>query len=292
MRKCAATAVVVLVARFIIASTLPLTAKDVGLMLRSGCSLAQITNDLEKKRFAGNLDAAAEAALTAAGASPQLIGALRNGDFAVPAAQATQAAEQLKIAADRRSKAAAEAKKFDTLYQQHVAAERQTAAAIPAVVNTIFPALKGDLVRWHNGTIGRADDASVADKKLYALYFSAHWCAPCRKFTPQLVEFYNRIAPQHPEFELIFVSSDRSPFAMETYMRETSMPWPAIDFAKVAEKSELRKYAGSGIPDLVVVDSAGKVLLDSYRGKEYVGPGKVVEDLSAMFAKQTSVSSR
>jgi Thioredoxin-like len=44
-------------------------------------------------------------------------------------------------------------------------------------------------------------------KKLVALYFSAHWYAPCRKFTPQLVKFHNRVAPQHPEFEIVFISS-------------------------------------------------------------------------------------
>ena len=92
--------------------------------------------------------------------------------------------------------------------------------------------MKGDLVLWKNGSLARfRDDETLEKKKLFALYFSAHWCAPCRKFTPQLVEFYNRVAPQHPEFELVFVSDDRSPFGMETYMRD--MPWLAIDFSKL-----------------------------------------------------------
>jgi len=24
------------------------------------------------------------------------------------------------------------------------------------------------------------------------IYFSAKWCSPCRKFTPELIEFYNK----------------------------------------------------------------------------------------------------
>jgi len=40
-----------------------------------------------------------------------------------------------------------------------------------------------------------------------------------------------------------------------------------------------------GIPDLVVVDASGKVLADSFVGGKYVGPGRVLDDLSAIFAR-------
>ena len=148
--------------------------------------------------------------------------------------------------------------------------------------------MKGDLISWHNGSLIRFDDEALEKKKLIALYFSAHWCPPCRKFTPQLVEYYNRVVPQHPEFEIIFVSFDRSQFAMDTYMREANMPWPAIDFAKVPGKEEIRKYAGEEIPCLVLVDASGKVISDSFAGKEYLGPAKVLTDLDAIFAGASS----
>jgi nucleoredoxin len=93
--------------------------------------------------------------------------------------------------------------------------------------------VKDDLVSWKDGSLTRFDDQVIGKKKLIALYFSARWCPPCHKFTPKLVEFYNRISPQHPEFEVIFVSHDRSPGEMETYMREAKMPWPAVDFEKL-----------------------------------------------------------
>src|SRR6202035_597499 len=115
-----------------------------------------------------------------------------------------------------------------------------------------------------NGALGHFDDEVLASKKLIGLYFSAHWCGPCRKFTPELVDYYNRMAPQHPEFEIIFVSDDKSSAGMETYMREASMPWPAIDFQKISAATEIKKYAGRGIPCLVLVDSNGKVVSNSY----------------------------
>ncbi|HEV3147335.1 MAG TPA: hypothetical protein VGZ24_01680, partial [Chthoniobacterales bacterium] len=73
-------------------------------------------------------------------------------------------------------------------------------------------------------------------------------------------------------------------FAMETYMREANMPWPAIDFPKLGGKEAIRKYAGAGIPCLVLVDATGKVVSSTYAGAQYRGPAKVLGDLDAIFA--------
>ena len=37
-------------------------------------------------------------------------------------------------------------------------------------------------------------------------------------------------------------------------------------------------------PDLVLLDASGKVVSDSYAGKEYLGPQKVLADLDQIFA--------
>jgi thiol-disulfide isomerase/thioredoxin len=36
---------------------------------------------------------------------------------------------------------------------------------------------------------GKEVDKSVLAGKTIGIYFSAHWCPPCRGFTPKLVEF-------------------------------------------------------------------------------------------------------
>ncbi|KAJ1524214.1 hypothetical protein ONE63_010734 [Megalurothrips usitatus] len=41
------------------------------------------------------------------------------------------------------------------------------------------------------------------------VYFSAHWCPPCKAFTPQLVATYNAVRERGHNFEVVFVSSDR-----------------------------------------------------------------------------------
>ena len=266
------------------AAQLPLTAKEVGLMLRAGYSSNTLMSELSARHFVDTLDASKEKALIEAGASPQLMDALRSGTYSLSPEKMAQAQAKIVDETKRRAMEAERARQSDTLYQSQIARERASARPQSASTTAIRELVKGDLVALRNGTLGHFDDEAVESKKLIAFYFSAHWCGPCREFTPKLVDYYNRVAPQHPEFEIIFVSFDKSQSGMETYMHEANMPWPAIDYQKVGGKDAIRKYAGDGIPDLVVVDASGKVVSDSFAGKQYLGPQKVLGDLDAIFA--------
>lgn len=257
-------------------------------MLRSGYSSEAVQRELSERHLAEPCDTAAEAALRGAGATPALIEAMKSGAYQTSRADAVAALEQLTAQAQRQALEAERLRKMDTLYQTQHARER--AAPRPFEAQSVVADLvKGDLVYWNNGSLARFDDEAFGNKKLIALYFSAHWCGPCRKFTPQLVEYYSRVKAQHPEFEIVFVSSDRSALGMETYMRETQMPWPAVDFGKLAGKEALKKYLGKGIPCLVVVDASGKVLADTYEGEKRLGPEKVLANLDSIFARGSIV---
>jgi len=101
--------------------------------------------------------------------------------------------------------------------------------------------------------------------KTFGLYFSAHWCPPCRGFTPKLVENYNKLKEAGKDFEIIFVSSDRDENAFNEYFGE--MPWLALPFSKRKEKSELSEMFGvQGIPTFVVIGSDGKTITSEGRG--------------------------
>jgi nucleoredoxin len=266
------------------AKQLPLTVKDLSLMLRSGYSSPSVMRELSSRHFADTVDATKETTLIQAGATSQLIRALKDGTYSVSAEEIARAQAELAAQAQRKALEAERSRKFDSLYQDKEARDRATARQQSTTADAIPQFLKGALVRSRNGGFAPADDEAFAHKKFIAFYFSAHWCQPCRKFTPQLIDYYNRVAAQHPEFEIVFYSFDKSSTAMAAYMNETNMPWPAIDFEKLREKEVLKKNAGNGIPSLVLVDATGKVLSSSYAGTQYVGPAKVLSDLDAIFA--------
>ena len=43
---------------------------------------------------------------------------------------------------------------------------------------------------------------TLQSKDVVGLYFSAHWCGPCRAFTPKLVQLYNECNEQGKSFEV------------------------------------------------------------------------------------------
>jgi len=139
-----------------------------------------------------------------------------------------------------------------------------TLAVTTTVRGGFFDEIKGDLT-------GPAVEGSP---KYTALYFSAHWCPPCRMFTPKLVEWYNEFKAKHPDFELVFVSSDRDQAAMEEYMKGDKMPWPAVVYDK-AQSEMFRKFSSQGIPYLVLIDNEGKALT-AQPGNEWQSPQEVL----------------
>jgi nucleoredoxin len=130
-----------------------------------------------------------------------------------------------------------------------------------------FDDIKGDLT-------GPAVEGSP---KYTALYFSAHWCPPCRMFTPKLVEWYNNFKPKHPDFELVFVSSDRDQAAMEEYIKGDNMPWPAVKFDQ-AQNETFRKFGSSGIPYLVLIDNEGNAVT-AQPDNEWQSPQEVLSKI-------------
>ncbi|CAF1279982.1 unnamed protein product [Rotaria sp. Silwood1] len=101
---------------------------------------------------------------------------------------------------------------------------------------------------------------------IIGLYFSAHWCPPCRGFTPVLIEFYKSYA-EKKKFEIIFISSDNDEDSFNEYYND--MPWLTLDF-KEREKAEKieEKFNITGIPKLILLDgNSGDIVCNDARNR-------------------------
>jgi len=94
--------------------------------------------------------------------------------------------------------------------------------------------------------------------KTIGLYFSAHWCPPCRKFTPELVEFYKKYK-EEKEFEIIFLSCDKDHDSFLEYFKE--MPWLALPFDDPRKALIISQYDFDGsIPTLLLLTPEGALI--------------------------------
>jgi nucleoredoxin len=286
MRIVLLTVFLVAAARFALSNVMPLTAKEIGLMLRSGYSSETILREVSARRFGDQFDSEIEKQLIRAGANSSLIEALRGGTYAVPAAKIAAAKTKLAAQEGNSTKTLESPNETGRLTESHSATDPSGSSGGTEVNHAIYLHLKDDLVYWHEGSVTHFDDEALEHKKLYLLFFSANWSAAGRKFTSQLVEYYDRVAPQHPEFEVIFFSADRSQFGMETYMAQTNMPWPAVAYDKRTGKAgTIQNNLVREVPCLVLTDATGKILSYSHGGENTAGPEKVLADLDQIFSR-------
>lgn len=140
--------------------------------------------------------------------------------------------------------------------------KKEQANEAPKASEAIYD-LFGDELR--NARKRKVSTDALAGKTI-GIYFSAHWCPPCRAFTPTLVEFHKEMTKKGKPFEIVFVSSDREKSAMYDYMKEMDMPWLALPFGDSHKKSLSQKFNVSGIPKLVIIDEDGNLITGNGRG--------------------------
>jgi ubiquitin len=117
--------------------------------------------------------------------------------------------------------------------------------------------------------------AVVGDANLVAIYFSAHWCGPCRGFTPKLKAFYEMLEEEGKKMPIVFASSDQDEKGFEEYFSE--MPWAAFTFGDARIKELNKKYEVSGIPWLVVLNAKTGALVHN-EADTVVGQGTPAYD--------------
>merc|ERR1719408_353863 len=147
--------------------------------------------------------------------------------------------------------------------------EDPTGKQLPWKPPTFWEALGTDFL---SGTDGETVDVEElkGEGKVIGLYFSAHWCPPCRSFTPKLVEAYKDHL-QAKGLEVIFVSSDKDTKSFTDYFG--TMPWLAIPHGDPRKGKLSKLFSVQGIPTFVLVDAqTGAVINSNARGKVMSDP--------------------
>eukprot|EP00286_Rhodomonas_abbreviata_P020042 CAMPEP_0181296072 /NCGR_PEP_ID=MMETSP1101-20121128/4496_1 /TAXON_ID=46948 /ORGANISM="Rhodomonas abbreviata, Strain Caron Lab Isolate" /LENGTH=196 /DNA_ID=CAMNT_0023400887 /DNA_START=478 /DNA_END=1065 /DNA_ORIENTATION=+ len=102
--------------------------------------------------------------------------------------------------------------------------------------------------------------ANLPTSGVVGIFFCAHWCPPCKRFMPSLLEAYDSVRAAGKEFEVVMLPADRN----ETEFREhcSTLPWVTTSFKDRRLMMQLMGRLGvGGFPSLVLLDaSTGHVL--------------------------------
>ncbi|GAB5357701.1 hypothetical protein AAMO2058_000397100 [Amorphochlora amoebiformis] len=107
--------------------------------------------------------------------------------------------------------------------------------------------------------------------KVIAYYHSAHWCGPCRQFTPKLAKIYEGLSKETlSRFEIVWRSYDTEKEEYDKYRK--TMPWLALPYGLQSKGAKNRnKY----IPSLIVYDADGKGI--TLNGVEDISTEAIIE---------------
>jgi thiol-disulfide isomerase/thioredoxin len=117
-----------------------------------------------------------------------------------------------------------------------------------------------------------------ARPKYVVMYRGAGWCGPCQVFSPGLVKLLKEKAPKSADVALFYISADNSPAEAKAYTSKIGIDWPTIYYKRTDQLPAFYSLFGDAIPQLVVTDRHGKVVVDSAR----VGTDQALQQLAEL----------
>ena len=131
-----------------------------------------------------------------------------------------------------------------------------SATSSPQATKWIWDSLGEQLLVKDNSTVTRASTFTVLktmNPTYVMVYFSAHWCPPCRRFTPVLSAWYKNLSEDaRKRCMLVFASNDHDEKSMMTYFE--SMSWSFALPQDSAHISKLSRFCEvKGIPCLALL---------------------------------------
>lgn len=133
-------------------------------------------------------------------------------------------------------------------------------------MKNLFNSLNNDQLLKNTSTKISVEEA-LGGREFVLLYCSAHWCGPCRQFTPQLANWYRSMMSMNANVEVVFLSADHDEHSFKSYY--ATMPWLAVDFEDDTREKLMSYIRVQGIPRLVVLDGkTGRTIVDNAVGQQ------------------------
>jgi len=153
------------------------------------------------------------------------------------------------------------------------ASSQSGSSAVCTELLKLFKGVPNDKLLAKGGMSTISLSRAFAGVDLVFLYASAHWCGPCRKYTPQLIKFYNdarhaysRDPKNAKTVEIVFLSADHDLNGFKNYY--ATMPWLAVPFDSSVRERLMSHIKVTGVPRLVCLDGrSGKTLESNSVGR-------------------------
>ncbi|MEO1585282.1 MAG: thioredoxin-like domain-containing protein [Planctomycetota bacterium] len=100
----------------------------------------------------------------------------------------------------------------------------------------------------------------LAEADYLLIYRGSSICPRCERFTPKLIDAYEDLAKKHDNFEVVFVSDDRSASAHQSYMHKTEMPWSVVPYTNIYAAANTKSLPGRQLPLVYLVTPDGTVI--------------------------------
>ena len=144
----------------------------------------------------------------------------------------------------------------------------ETVENFPWIPPTLLDALGGESGEFLTGDGEKKTLKELTDAgKHIGVYFSAHWCGPCRNFTPKLAAAYEKVNADGSgaPLEILFVSADNSESEFDEY--RSAMPWLSVPLSDKKRIAALNGYFNTeGIPHLAILGPDLKLINKDARG--------------------------
>ncbi len=117
--------------------------------------------------------------------------------------------------------------------------------------------LEGKLV---NSVTGKPEPLDTNALPRYLVFYrGSSGCSITRGFTPKLIKYYQELKPRHPEFEVIYLTTEPMPDT-ESFAKEMGFSWRAVEYETTGTLPDVHRPIDGRLPQLIVMDRSGKVL--------------------------------